>query len=173
MKKLRRRVELLSNIAIILGVILLGGIVVKRYAFVEAPMPASPPSAEAIKEGTRLAVADIDRGKSEKTLILALSTTCHFCAESTPFYQKLVGQKESRSDIGFVAVMPQPTDEARHYLSEHGIKIDEVRSASLNSIRVRGTPTLVLVDKTGAVVRSWVGKLPPEKETEVVETVFR
>lgn len=115
----------------------------------------------------------MDWAKSEKTLIMALSTTCHFCAESTPFYQKLVGQRTGRSDVRLVAVMPQPVDEARHYLSEHAINVDEVRQASLNSISVRGTPTLVLVDGTGAVVRSWVGKLPPEREIEVVDTIFR
>ncbi len=115
----------------------------------------------------------MDWAKSEKTLVMALSTTCHFCAESTPFYQKLVGQKTGRSDVRLVAVMPQPVEDARHYLTEHAISVDEVRQASLNSIKVRGTPTLLLVDNGGVVVRSWVGKLPPDKEKEVVDAVFR
>ena len=42
MKKLYRRVELLSNIAIILGVLLLGGFAAKRLLQVDAPMPTPP-----------------------------------------------------------------------------------------------------------------------------------
>ena len=67
-----------------------------------------------------------------------------------------------------ITVMPQSVEEAQRYLSEHKISVDEIRQTSLDTINVKGTPTLLLVDKTGAVVQSWVGKLPPEKESEVV-----
>jgi thioredoxin-related protein len=45
---------------------------------------------------------------------------------------------------------------------------DDVKQLPLEVIGVRGTPTLLLIDKQGAVKESWVGKLPPDKETEVL-----
>jgi hypothetical protein len=48
------------------------------------------------------------------------------------------------------------------------VTVDEVRQDSLDSIGVTGTPTLILVNREGAVDGVWVGKLPPEGETEVL-----
>jgi hypothetical protein len=43
-----------------------------------------------------------------------------------------------------------------------------VRQAPLSAVGVSGTPTLLLIDGGGAIKESWVGKLPPDKETEVL-----
>ncbi len=127
---------------------------------------------EGIKAGTKLSLGDIDWSKSDKNLVLVLSTTCRYCTESTPFYQKLAQQKNGRDDLRLIAVMPQTINEVQLYLSEHKISVDEIRQASLNTINVEGTPTLIEVDKTGAVIQSWVGKLPLEKESEVIQHFF-
>lgn len=68
--------------------------------------------------------------------------------------------------------MPQTFDEAQRYLNEHGISADEIKQTSLNNINVRGTPTLIMVDRSGTVLQSWVGKLPPEKEAELTQRFF-
>jgi hypothetical protein len=62
----------------------------------------------------------------------------------------------------------QSEDEAREYLDRHEIKVDEVRSDSLRSIGVTGTPTILLVNENGVVSNYWRGKLSPEKEAEVL-----
>jgi hypothetical protein len=67
-----------------------------------------------------------------------------------------------------VAVLPQDVSEGRKYLNELGVPINEVRQSTLESLGVGGTPTLILVDNKGAVTDSWVGKLPPDKESEVL-----
>jgi len=169
MRNIHKKIEIASNIAIITVALLFGSVLVSRYL-----LPASTPKPVAVEDdgitaGTKLPLADVDWSKSDKTLLLVLSTTCRYCTESTPFYQKLVQQKAGRGNVRLIAVMPQSINEAQRYLSEHKISIDEVRQASLNTINVRGTPTLIVVDRTGAVVQSWAGKLPPEKETEVVQ----
>jgi thioredoxin-related protein len=103
---------------------------------------------------------------------MVLSTTCRYCTASIPFYQKLAQQRSERAGLKLVAVMPQGIQESREYLSKHGIPVDEVRQAALDEVNVSGTPTLIEVDRSGTVVRSWVGKLPPEKESEVINSVF-
>lgn len=73
------------------------------------------------------------------------------------------------SNIRLVAVLPDTLDQSQQYLSYLGVSVNEVRQASLKSIGVGGTPTLILVDKDGQVAVSWIGKLPPGKEVEVLK----
>jgi len=49
-----------------------------------------------------------------------------------------------------------------------GIAVDEVRQATPSSLGIRGTPTILLVNKDGVITSSWRGKLPTEKEAEVM-----
>lgn len=167
MRNLQKKIEIASNVAIIIVALLFAGVLVNRYFF-SSSLKSSVAESEEVKNGTKLPLSDVDWSKSDKNLVLVISTTCHFCTESTPFYQKLAQTNAEYKSARLIAVMPQAVDEARRYLSEHKISVNEVRQTSLNTINVRGTPTLILVDKTGAVVQSWIGKLPPEKESEVI-----
>jgi thiol-disulfide isomerase/thioredoxin len=107
----------------------------------------------------------IDWSKTDHTLLLALSTTCHFCTESAPFYQKL--QREKGDHVRLVALLPQPLQESRNYLDKLGITVDDVAQSPLNSVGVSGTPTLLFIDNQGAVIDSWVGKLSEGAAEEV------
>ena len=100
--------------------------------------------------------------------MLALSTGCHFCTESASFYKELVQKRAKQGNIRLIAVLPQPVDAGRKYLSDLGIAVDDVRQLAPNSLGVHGTPTLLLVNKDGVVTDSWRGKLSPDKELEVM-----
>lgn len=167
MSSLPRKIELLANVAIVIVAILLGVVLVKRFL-----LPASPPPNDAqavqIKPGMKLSLPDVTWDKSNKTLLLVLSTTCKYCTESAPFYQQLVKRKGGREDVRIVALLPQTPDESRKYLADHGVTVDQIRQAAPGAAYARGTPTLIMVDNTGSVLESWMGKLPPEKETEVL-----
>jgi thiol-disulfide isomerase/thioredoxin len=128
-------------------------------------VPSGPPL------GEQLSVPGITWGDSKETVVLALSNKCHFCSESAPFYQRLASDLAHRKDVRLVAVFPQNVDEAKKYLGQLGVPIEQVVQASLDSLRVRGTPTLVIVDRTGTVKQSWVGKLTLERETEVLSRI--
>jgi hypothetical protein len=47
------------------------------------------------------------------------------------------------------------------------IPVSDVRQAAFSTLRVAGTPTLLLVDRAGRVTRTWVGKLRPDAENDV------
>lgn len=171
MKNISGKVEILSNVVIIVVAILLGTVLISRYLISPPPNgPAAEPSR--IQAGTVLPLADVDWSKSSKTLVMVLSTSCRFCTDSIPFYQKLSKQKGTRSDIRLLVLLPQTAEESGRYLSEHGISVDEVRRAQPSEVYAKGTPTLIVVDREGKVIDSWVGKLPPEKEDEVISSVF-
>jgi len=165
MNNLTKRIELLANIAIIVVALLLGGVLVKRYLW---PQAASPQAQARIQPGTKLSVPGVEWEKNNRTLLLILSTTCHFCTESSPFYQRLAQEKAKRGGVSLIAVLPQSVGDSQKYLNDLGVTVDDVKQVGLDAVQVRGTPTLILADRTGAVVESWVGKLPAEAEAEVL-----
>ena len=168
MRNLPQKIQLLANIAIILASILLAGLAVKRFILPTYSKPDSlaPPP---ITASMKLSLPGVDWGKGDRTLLMVLSTNCHFCTESAPFYQRLAQQKVGRADVRLVASLPQTTAEAQKYLADHGVTVDEVRQSTPGATYTQATPTLILVDKTGSVISSWVGKLTTDKEGEVLE----
>lgn len=163
---LSRRLEVAANVAILVVAVLICAVLVKTYLLGPArPQQQSPAPAV----GSKVSVPDVEWGKNGRTLVLVLQKGCHFCAESAPFYQRLVRDTAGREGLRLVAVLPQQVEEGRQYLNDLGVPIDDVRQVSPNDLGVRGTPTLLLVDGSGALTDSWVGKLPPDKEAEVLQ----
>jgi thioredoxin-related protein len=164
--KLQRKVELAANVAIILVSLLLGYFLIQKF-FVQQK-PQQPPTE--IAKGTKISLPDVDWQANQKILLLVLQKGCHFCSESMPFYKTLV-EKSKEKGVKLIAVLPNSREESLQYLKENGVEIQEIKQAQLNSINVRGTPTLILVNDKGEVANSWIGKLPSQKETEVIENL--
>jgi len=158
-----KRIELFANLAIIVVAFFIVAVGIQRFVLSRKNAPPSP----VIAIGSKVALADVDWAKNRKTLLLALQTGCHFCSESAPFYQHLI-QAAASKDVKLVAVLPQSPVEAHEYVNSLGISITDIKQSSLSSLNVSGTPTLILVDGNGQVAASWVGKLPPSKESEVI-----
>jgi len=171
MNSISKKIEVVANITIIVVAVLLGVTLVRDF-FAARPVPVSGGDIRRSNErtliGEKVSMPDIDWQKNGKTLILAISTSCHFCTDSTAFYKRLV---EERGATRVVAVLPQSPEEGRDYLSKHGVAVDEVKQARLDSIGVTGTPTLIMADKEGMVSGVWVGRLPPHKEAEILNQI--
>jgi hypothetical protein len=168
-KNVSRTIEVMANVAIILVAILLGIVLINRYLIA----PRLPISESAVirnqpPSNVKIRVDGVDWTRKNKTLVLAISSTCHFCTESAPFYRQLAGAHESTQ---LIAVLPQPVTEGRRYVSRLGLEVDDVVQAPLNSINVNGTPTLLLVNRDGDVTGTWVGRLPADQEAEVLTQV--
>jgi hypothetical protein len=162
-----KKIELLANVAIIAVAVLLGAALVRQYLLPGGRDSAASPR---IQKGATVAVPGVDWSKSNRTLILALQKGCHFCTESAPFYKRLA-PAASEKNVRVVAVLPQSPEVGRGYMADLGVPVSEVAQASLDSISVSGTPTLILVDDKGAVLDSWVGKLPAAGEDEVLSLI--
>jgi hypothetical protein len=165
-KAITQRLELLTNLAIIVAAVLLSVVLIKNYLlpnyFKDGPGDFRVPP------GVKVSLPGVDWSNNNQTLLVVLQKGCHFCTESAAFYQRLVREAAGSRSIHLIAVLPQTSDEGKKYLDELGVSIEEVKQAELDSIGVQGTPTLILVNDQGAVVTSWVGKLSADGEAEVL-----
>jgi thiol-disulfide isomerase/thioredoxin len=169
MKNYLKKIELLANLAIIVVAVLLCVILVKSYLSSNFPTTNNSATQKVpTLTGSKINLPEINRGNSGDTLLLVLSTTCHFCTESMPFYQQLARE---RGDVRMVAVLPQPIAAGTEYLKQHEVSVDEVTQAQLDALNVAGTPTLLLIDKSGVVKNSWFGKLAPDQQSEVLNNL--
>lgn len=152
-----------ANLATILVSVLLSVVLVKVFLL---PQPGPTRNLMQPQVGMSLtkALPGVDWARNKRTLVLALSTQCHYCSESAPFFQRI--QKET--GLKMLGVLPQAVDESRKYLDGEGVHLDDVKQATLSTIGVAGTPTMLLVDGKGAVAQVWQGKLQPDQQAGVL-----
>src|ERR1044072_2993130 len=132
MNNLTKRLEQLANVAVIVVALLLGGVLVKRYLL---PQAESTQAQARIQPGTKLSVPGVEWGKNERTLLLVLSTSCHFCTESSPFYQRLAQERAKKGGVGLVLLLPQSVGESQKYLNDLGVSVDDIRQAGLDAVQ--------------------------------------
>jgi hypothetical protein len=166
MPNLSRKIEVAANVAIILLVLLLGGILIRNYWFGNRSKRLDQHQS-AIK-GSQLQLKGVDWGQSERSLVLVLSSKCHFCTESMPFYQRIAAARQHKA-LRLIAVLPQDLGTSREYLEDGGFLPDAIVQARPESLGASGTPTLILVDSKGVAVNSWEGKLRANEETEMLQ----
>lgn len=159
---MKSRLEVAANIAVLVAVIVVLAFIGQqeygRYHHRSQPSQAS-------LVGQTITLPGVHFAPQSKTLILAISTTCHFCKDSEPFYQQLAAR--NRGPIKIIAVLPQPLAEARNYVQRSIAPSVEVVSSQLDSIGVSGTPTVLLVDGNGKVQQAWFGKLSDQGQQQV------
>lgn len=95
-------------------------------------------------------------------LLVATRSTCTFCTESLPFLRSLSGIHVVWLAVG------EDADTNRKYLTTNGIRADTVVTLSAAGVtKVSATPTIVLTDKKGVVVKVWRGLLGPDAQRQV------
>ena len=127
-----------------------------------------------LRIGDRLGdLAGITFASRDHTLLVALRSSCHFCSESLPLYRQVVATRDAgRWPLRIAAVCMEPLSECMEYLRRNSLTVDQIVEADRHSLRVTGTPTVLLVNKSGRIDRIWVGHLSPSKETELLTTLF-
>jgi hypothetical protein len=159
------KLETLANLSTVLVSLLLSIVLVKEFLL---PRPQRAFVGRA-GVASKVSLPGVDWARNRRTLVLALSTQCHFCTESAPFFQRVA--KAAGGRVKLLAVLPQPTVDAQNYLREVGVHVDDVRQAPLDSIGVAGTPTLLFVNNSGTVTDVWTGKLSADKQAEVLRAL--
>jgi hypothetical protein len=160
-----KKIEVAANIAIIAVAVMIGVVLIQKY-YIRSKTKEFP----AVPIGTKISIPNIDWSKNRQSLVLALQTECRYCSESASFYQRLASEASARN-IPLVAVLPQTIEEGQNYLNSLKVPINDIRQAPLRSIGVQGTPAILLVDSNGEVKASWLGKLPPNRETEALDSL--
>lgn len=163
MENIKSKIEIAANVAIIIVAIMIGAVLINKYYFVKDDL-----NSPKLPIGAVLTIPEVDWSKSKKTLVLALKEGCRYCTESAAFYQRLI-PATMNGNTQLLVVFPDPTESGKKYLDSLGVHTNNYRQISFNSIGVVATPTLLLVNQNGKVTEGWIGKLPEEKELEVVE----
>jgi len=159
-----KRLDQIANIAVIVtSVALLGFLGNAWYGSHYGPQ-SHVARAKALV-GSTVKLSGVDFTRNGKTLLIAVSSTCHFCEESQPFYRQLANTPGVTANL--VAVLPMPQRDAENYVHSKISPTLRVVSASLDTIDVDSTPTLLLVDGQGKVEKAWVGKLDDSGEKQV------
>lgn len=141
-----------------------------------APPPTTSAPAQEYQIGERLPTTRaVDLSRTNHTLLLFLRSTCSYCTASMPFYAKVAdARRQSPMSISLTALSSESERVLQDYLRRHNISLDATVSlspADSRQYRVRGTPTIMLVDRAGIVRRVWIGQLAPEAEQEVLDLV--
>jgi hypothetical protein len=69
----------------------------------------------------------MDYGAAQQTLVLALSTKCHYCEAGLPFYKRLIeAQQLTGGRTQMVAVFPNSKSEVERYIQQNQLHIKSV-----------------------------------------------
>lgn len=164
--------EAAANAAIVVAAAILCTVLVKVYLLPhQAHATSSPHGPPGIVAGASLssALPGVDWRKNGHTLVLGISTECHFCTASAPFFRTIAAHAGSHLKI--VAVLPQPVNAGQEYLAREGVRVDQVLQLPLGRIGVRGTPTMILADGGGVVTNVWVGEQSPAEQPSVLRVL--
>lgn len=106
-------------------------------------------------------------GNADLTVLIGMSSTCHFCQGSLPAFRELTKYFTGRSTRSrVVALSLEPADALGAYLAKNGladVKVISVESsAPLATIAAR-TPQIVAVDSAGKVLASWTGQMSDDQ----------
>ncbi|HEY0051762.1 MAG TPA: hypothetical protein VGB68_20865 [Pyrinomonadaceae bacterium] len=166
MNKITQRIELVANVLIVIVAVLLIGMIAQKY-FLSSPDANDHSAGVQPTVGKKLNLTDVNFSEKPRTVLLALQASCRFCNESAPFYKRLVEETKGRN-IKLVAVFPTKVEDSARHLTELGVTGFEVKQSPISALDASGTPTLIITNEKGEVTNFWVGKLPAEKETEVI-----
>lgn len=164
--KLKNRLEIATNIAVLFVAVA----VLSVFAWSYFSRPRMPKLNSGLQRGVALSqIANLDYNSSPRTLLVAMSTRCHSCKESTPFYNRLVDRLREDSATRLVAIFPEHSEEVAKYAEQNQLKMTAIPAVDFRSLNLTSIPTILLVDNEGKVSDFWIGKLPEAGEQQVAK----
>jgi thioredoxin-related protein len=125
--------------------------------------------AAAYRAGDRVDVPADWYRSSPRTLVLFARASCGACEKARPFLKDLTERLSGKSAI-VVAGGVETKDEDAAFARSLGVTDSSIKTTP-SGLRVRVTPTLVLVDDRGTILESWEGIGPPDKQKAIVEAI--
>jgi peroxiredoxin len=113
-------------------------------------------------------IQGVDFSRAPATLVMVLRESCPYCTASMDFYKRLA---DSARRGRLVVLSSDSPDVITAYLEKHGFEPDQTLSTS-SSLRISGTPTLLLVDRDRVIRQSWSGRIErPSQERDVLNAL--
>jgi hypothetical protein len=169
-EKFGKKLEMLANVAIVLVAFAIVGVLGYKYFWSN---PDAPKDLAEVKIGENLNFPNVNWNEKKQTVVLVLAKGCHFCSESTPFYQKILQKVSTSNQTKLVVAFPHSLETGKHYLKENGLSINEILQVNFSAAKIRGTPTIFLVDEKGVIKNMWLGMLrSKEEEDELLKNLL-
>lgn len=119
--------------------------------------------------GRAVKLPGADWNAARLTVLLQLSSTCHFCNESMPFYQTLGAVREHQAGrFQLIVATSDSVGVMERHLAERQVNVDKVLHSRLESIGNGFTPAVFVVDSGGLVKQAFIGKLDPPGEKKLL-----
>jgi len=103
------------------------------------------------------------------TLLVFARASCGACQKAQPFFKRLVNDIGAGIRVVLVTSAGE-ADEDAYYARGLGLETNAIRTA-VPGLSVRVTPTLVLVDRQGTILDAWEGVGPPEKQSQIAQSL--
>jgi hypothetical protein len=103
------------------------------------------------------------------TLLLFARASCTACQSAEPFFKRLIHDIGTTIRVVLVTSAGE-ADEDALYARQLGLEAQSIRTA-VPGLKVRVTPTLVLVDRQGTIVDTWEGVGAPDKQSQISESL--
>lgn len=130
--------------------------------------PARP--AAAYEPGGRIDVPASWYNQSETTLVLFARAACGACQTAQPFLKTLIASVTAEGGRVVVAGHRQSPQDDASFAKSLGIA-DDAFVVFPAGLRVRVTPTLIVVKRDGTIVHAWEGVGPPDKQQAIAAAV--
>jgi hypothetical protein len=166
-----RRLETAVNIAILITCGAVLATLALRFIGGNPRSSTAPP--DVLKPGDQFpSFEGVGVQEADRTLIMIGRSDCRFCGESLPFYRRLSTTfKDSRpSRVQLVLMTSDPPEVTKEYVKKNDLSFDRVVNLSAtqhSQLKIPGTPTLYLVDRSGRIQKGWIGRLDNAGEQDV------
>jgi hypothetical protein len=157
--------EKIANVFVIIGIAAFLVIAVHNQFWKSNNQPKSQAAMAEALRGKTIQVSGLNFPRAKASVLLVISTQCHFCKDSLPFYHVLSGELKGKADL--LAVLPQSQQESATFLKAAQVDVTQIATAQPAQLGVAGTPTMLLLDPNGKVQEVWVGRLDDSRQAQV------
>jgi peroxiredoxin len=105
------------------------------------------------------------------TMVLFARANCGACQNAQPFFKQLANGLKGRAAV-ILAGSEQDREEDSEYARALGLKDPAIRITPAG-LKVRLTPTLVLINRRGEILGAWEGVGPVEQQSTIAKAIDR
>lgn len=114
----------------------------------------------------------VDLAAHDRNLLIVVRSGCKVAEDSMGFYRELAQLAAAGATrAGIAAILPDNETVSRNLLRIHGLDVPAVPGVALSSLKLHWTPTLVLADRRGVVLKLWEGQLSASAQAEVLSAI--
>ena len=114
-------------------------------------------------ESVKVSYAKADKG----TVLYHFSPGCGWCVRNAPNFKALRDQISARYQVVSYTETTAGLDKFVASTTDPGVVLTDGRTSIRRSLKLRGTPETIVLDRNGTVVRSWEGAYSGDRQKEL------